>query len=97
MIAATQIRIIGSETKVGGATIINHARSSGRQIFDVIVNGLSKNFNVVTVDDTTGFITIPEILERGDLVQVLFRIFPQIPVATVGEFDPANFTNDFLV
>jgi hypothetical protein len=97
VIAVTQIRILGSETKVGGSTYINHARSSGREIFDVIVNGYSKNFNVVTVTNTTGIIIIPELLERGDLVQVLFKMFPTIPVVQVGEFDPADFNTDFLI
>lgn len=97
MIANTQIRILGSETKTPTSTIINHARSSGWEIFDVIVNGYSKNFDVVTINNYTGFITIPQILERGDLVQVLYKMFPKIPVENIAEFDSADFNNDFLI
>jgi hypothetical protein len=104
MIGVTQIRILGSEKKLGGKTYINHARSSGRIIFDVLVNGYSKNFSdvdtdtgYVSVSDNTGIIIVNEELERGDLVQVLFKMFPEIPVQFFPDFDLLDFNNDFVI
>jgi hypothetical protein len=97
MIAVTQINILGSETKTYNSTTINHARSAGYIIFDVLVNGLSKNFDVVSVDDYTGKIIIPEVLQRGDLVQVAYKYIPRVPVAYFPEFSSLDFTNDFTI
>lgn len=97
MIAVTQMTMLGSELVIAGETWVYHSRSSGRTIFDVIVKGYSKNFTVVDVDDSMGLIKIPEVLERGDLVQVLFRMFPEIPVAQVAEFAASDFSNEFNI
>ena len=97
MLAITQISIIGSETKVSGSTYINHARSSGWEIIDVIVNGYSKNFDIVTVDNYTGLIIVPQILERGDLVQVLYKMIPKIGTGYLPEFSSLDFNNDFVI
>lgn len=97
MLGITQITILGSEIKVSGSTYINHARSSGWEIIDVIVNGYSKNFTVVSVDNYKGLVVIPEILERGDLVQILFKFIPRIKTAYTPEFDKLDFNNDFVI
>lgn len=97
MLAITQISILGSEKKVGTSTYINHARSSGWEIVDVIVNGYSKNFDVVTIDNYTGLIIVPQILNRGDLVQVLFKMIPKLRTGYVAEFSSLDFNNDFVI
>lgn len=97
MIAVTQINILGSELKTSTSTIINHARSSGWVIFDVLVNGLSKNFDIVNVNNNTGIITIPQLLQRGDLVQVAYKMIPDLPVQYFPEFSSLDFNNDFTI
>lgn len=97
MLAITQISILGSEKKVLGSTYLNHARSSGWEVIDVIVNGYSKNFDVVSVDNYTGLIIVPEILGRGDLVQVLFKMIPKLRTGYVAEFSSLDFNNDFVI
>lgn len=97
MLAITQISIIGSEKKLLGNTYINHARSSGWEIIDVIVNGYSKNFDLITVDNYTGLIMIQEELERGDLVQVLYKMIPKIGTGYLPEFSSLDFNNDFVI
>lgn len=97
MIAVTHYTCIGSEEKSGGNTIIFHTRSSGYKLMDVIVKGNSKLFTNVTVDDYYGKVTIPQTLVKGDLVQFVFKIRPEIPVPIVAEFSSTDFNSDFLI
>lgn len=97
MIAVTHYTCIGSEEKSGANTIIYHTRSSGLKMIDVIVKGNSKLFNNVTVDDYYGKVTIPQTLVKGDLVQFVYKVMPELPLPIIPEFSSSDFNSDFTI
>lgn len=89
MIAVNHYRVTGNEDKTLTETILYNHASSGYEMIDVIVNGYSKNFSIVTVDNTYGKVTVPELLERNDHVVFICKTLPRF--ATDREFSPINF------
>lgn len=97
MIASVQYTCIGSEVNDGINTEIYFHPASGLKIIDTIVKGKSKD---LTIDETTGFVLVNELLERGDLVQVIYKTLPRNASVSTGgsmvDFTDGDFeTSDF--
>lgn len=86
MIASVSYKCIGSEVNDGINTEVYFHPASGFKIIDTIVKGRSKS---LTVDETKGFVLVDELLQRGDVVTVLFKFLPKTSTA------PAQTTVDF--
>jgi RNase P/RNase MRP subunit POP5 len=93
VIANATYRCIGSEPKDAGMTDIYIHPASGLKIIDIIVNGVSKRLGDLTIDENFGLVVIDEELERGDVVQCIYKTLPRFTVAlpTMSEFDPLDF------
>jgi hypothetical protein len=74
MIKSIQYRCIGSEVNDGINTELYFPAASGMVIIDTLVHGKSLQLDV---DNTTGFVLVNEVLERGDLVQIIYKTLPR--------------------
>jgi hypothetical protein len=97
VIAAIQYTCIGSEVNDGINTEIYFHGASGYKIIDTIVKGRSKN---LTMDETTGYVLVDELLVRGDTVVCLYKTLPRNASVVVGgsmvDFTDGDFeSNDF--
>ena len=90
MIAKVQHISIGNEVMDGVDTIIDCYPASGYVMIDVIVKGYSKNFNIVSVDNTYGRVVIPNTtLVKGDCVTFIYKQNPAFNETR--EFSAADF------
>jgi hypothetical protein len=82
-------RCIGSETKSGGNTIIDAPPIAGMTVTNLFVNGSGQAYSPEDVDSGTASVVVQALLERGDLVQILFKKLPRVD-ASMG-FEPSGF------
>ena len=85
----------GTEIVEGANTLVFFPVASGLVIIDTLVNGLSLD---LAIDNTRGLVYVPGTLQRGDLVQILYKTLPRLPIpeppdpgAGMTDFEPADF------
>jgi hypothetical protein len=99
VIKSVQYTCIGSEVNDGINTELYFPCASGMVIIDTLVNGKSLNLDV---DNETGFVLVAsQVLERGDLVQIIYKTLPRNSSVSLGgslvdfideDFEAADFT-----
>jgi hypothetical protein len=98
VIKSIQYTCIGSEVNDGINTELYFPPASGMVIIDTLVHGKSLPLDV---DNTTGFVLVNEVLERGDLVQIIYKTLPRNSSVSTGgslvdfideDFESADFT-----
>lgn len=77
-------------------TIVYIHPASGFVVIDVLLNGVSLDLGTeVTVDNTYGKLTFPQVLGQGDHVLCVFKQLPRYGPAyelpDMVDFDPADF------
>jgi hypothetical protein len=92
MIKSASYTCIGSEVNDGINTEVYFPCASGLKIIDTIVNGKSRR---LTVKEETGFVLVDELLGRGEVVTIIYKVIPRNILGTQREFDPSNFGDEF--
>lgn len=91
MIASVSYKCIGSEVNDGINTEIYFPPASGLEIIDTLVNGKSR---VLGTDETMGFVLVDELLQRGDVVTIIYKTLPRTnttPSGTTVDFEEPDF------
>jgi hypothetical protein len=74
MIDSIQYTCKGNEVNDGINTELYFPAASGMVIIDTLVHGKSLQLDV---DNTTGYVLVNKVLQRGDLVQIICKTLPR--------------------
>lgn len=88
MIASVTYHVNGNEEIVGGFKKIPFFPTSGLNILDIIINGVSIPFNDITLSEEFGYILTGEPLDKGDFVICIYKTLPVLDNSVI-PVDPA--------
>ena len=93
MIASVTYQVLGSEPVVAGEREVYFHPASGMKIIDVIINGVSQDFSVLSIDEEYGKVAKAGLI-AGDWVSCTYKTLPRyagVVSASMVDFSETDF------